>query len=192
MVKENVQTAFEMLKACFEKGNRLYLCGSGGSSSDCEHMAGELLKSFKKTRPLPIELEDKLKEYGTEGEKLTQGLESGLPVISLCGHTAFSTAYQNDKDPMFTFAQQVNVYGKENDVLVAFSTSGNSKNCVYAAIMAKAKGMKVLFLGGGTGGRLKELADVSIVVLEKETYKVQELHLPIYHCLCAMLEEEFF
>lgn len=134
MVKENVQTAFEMLKACFEKGNRLYLCGSGGSSSDCEHMAGELLKSFKKTRPLPIELEKKLKEYGTEGEKLTQELEGGLPVISLCGHTVFSTAYQNDKDPMFTFAQQVNVFGKENDVLVAFSTSGNSNNCVYAAI----------------------------------------------------------
>jgi D-sedoheptulose 7-phosphate isomerase len=104
VVKENVQTAFEMLKACFEKGNRLYLCGSGGSSSDCEHMAGERLKSFKKTRPLPIELENKLKEYGTEGEKLTQGLEGGLPIISLCGHTAFSTAYQNDKDPMFTFA----------------------------------------------------------------------------------------
>ena len=133
-VKENVQTAFEVLKVCFENGNRLYLCGNGGSSSDCEHMAGELLKSFKKTRPLSIELENKLKEYGTEGEKLTQGLEGGLPVISLCGHTAFSTAYQNDKDPMFTFAQQVNVFGKENDVLVAFSTSGNSKNCVYAAI----------------------------------------------------------
>ena len=192
MVKEDIQAAFEILKACFENGNRVYLCGNGGSSADCEHMAGELLKSFKKARPLPVEFINSLKTYGEEGEKLSQGLEGGLPVISLCGHTAFSTAYQNDKDPMLTFAQQVNVWGKKNDALVTFSTSGNSKNCVYAAITAKVKGMKVIFLGGGTGGRLKELADVSIVVPEKETYKVQELHLPVYHCLCAMLEEEFY
>ena len=93
---------------------------------------------------------------------------------------------------MLTFAQQLNVMGNEGDVLITLSTSGNSKNCVYAAIVAKAKGIKTLFLGGGTGGKLKEMADVSIIVPEKETYKVQELHLPVYHCLCAMLEEEFF
>jgi D-sedoheptulose 7-phosphate isomerase len=101
-------------------------------------------------------------------------------------------AYLNDKNPMLTFAQQLSVMAKEGDVLITLSTSGNSKNCVYAAIVAKAKGVKTLFLGGGNGGKLKEMADVSIIVPEKETYKVQELHLPVYHCLCAMLEEEFF
>ena len=191
-VKADVENAFETLKTCFEQGNRVYLCGNGGSAADCEHMAGELLKSFKKCRPLPETLVEGLKNYGETGEKLVQNLEGGLPVVSLCGHVSFSTAFLNDKDPMLSFAQQVNVWGKKGDVLVAFSTSGNSKNCVYAAIVAKALGMKVVFLGGGTGGKLKELADVSIIVPEKETYKVQELHLPVYHCLCAMLEEEFF
>lgn len=191
-VTAEVKAAFETLRACFENGNRLYLCGNGGSASDCEHITGELMKSFKKCRPLPATLQEGLRAYGESGEVLLAGLEGGLPAVSLCGHPAFTTAYMNDKDPMLTFAQQVGVWGKEGDVLLTLSTSGNSKNCVYAAMVAKAKGMSVVFLGGGTGGRLKELADVSIVVPEKETYKVQELHLPVYHCLCAMLEEEFY
>ena len=191
-VMADVETAFETMKSCFENGNRVYLCGNGGSAADCEHMAGELLKSFKKARPLSENLVEGLKAFGEEGEKLLCGLDGGLPVVSLCGHVSFSTAFLNDKDPMCSFAQQVNVWGKSGDVLVTFSTSGNSKNCVYVAMVAKALNMKVVFLGGGTGGKLKELADVSIIVPEKETYKVQELHLPVYHCLCAMLEEEFF
>lgn len=191
-VKADVQTAFEILKESFEKGNRVYLCGNGGSAADCEHMAGELLKTFKKMRAIPVELQNALKEYGEEGERLLQNLEGGLPVVSLCGHFSFSTAYLNDNDPQLTFAQQVNAWGKAGDVLVTFSTSGNSKNCIYASVVAKAMGMKVVFLGGGTGGRLKEFADLSVVVPERETYKIQELHLPIYHCICAMLEEELF
>ena len=188
----DVEACFQALKTCFETGHTLYICGNGGSASDSEHIAGELLKSFKKCRSLPAELSEKLRAYGEKGEKLLQGLEGGLPVVSLCGHLAFSTAYANDKDPAFIFAQQVNAWGKAGDVLLTISTSGNSQNCVYAAMVAKAKGMTVLGLVGNTGGELKTLADACVVAPEKETYKVQELHLPIYHCLCAMIEAEFF
>lgn len=189
---EEIEKAFVVIADSFKKGGRLYLCGNGGSASDCEHIAGELLKSFKKPRPLQTEFVEGLKSLGEEGKLVAASLDGGLPAVSLCGHPAFSTAYLNDKDPSFIFAQQVNVFGKAGDVLLTLSTSGNSKNCVYAAMVAKAKGMSVVFLGGGTGGTLKTVADVSLIVPEKETYKVQELHLPLYHCLCAMLEEEFF
>ena len=189
---EDVEKAFSILKGCFSSGGRVYLCGNGGSASDCEHIVGELMKSFKKCRPLSSDYTAALKKCGDLGETLCANLESGLPAVSLCGHPSLTTAYMNDKNPDFTFAQQVNVWGKAGDVLVTLSTSGNSKNCVYAAHVAKVKGMNVVFLGGGTGGKLKEIADASIVVPEKETFKVQELHLPVYHCLCAMLEEEFF
>ena len=189
---ENVKNGFEIMKNCFEKGGTVYLCGNGGSASDCEHIVGELMKSFKKPRPLPEDLTAVLKACGEEGERICANLDGGLPAVSLCGHPSFTTAYMNDKNPDFTFAQQVNVWGKTGDVLLTLSTSGNSKNCLYAAHVAKAKGMQVVFLGGGTGGKLKDVADASIVVPEKETFKVQELHLPVYHCLCAMLEEEFF
>ena len=189
---EDVEKAFSILKDCFSNGGRVYLCGNGGSASDCEHIVGELMKSFKKCRPLSSDYTAALKKCGDLGETLCANLESGLPAVSLCGHPSLTTAYMNDKNPDFTFAQQVNVWGKAGDVLVTLSTSGNSKNCVYAAHVAKVKGMNVVFLGGGTGGKFKEIADASIVVPEKETFKVQELHLPVYHCLCAMLEEEFF
>lgn len=191
-VAEDVEKAYELLSACFENGNRLYLCGNGGSASDCEHIVGELMKCFKKKRPVRGEFADRLHEYGEKGKALATQLEGGLPAVSLCGHPALSTAFNNDTNPMLTFAQQLGVWGKEGDVLLTLSTSGNSQNCVYAALVAKAKGMKTVFLGGGNGGELKTLADVSVIVPEKETYKVQELHLPVYHCLCAMLEEEFF
>ena len=190
--EEDVLSVYEILQACFAKGHRLYLCGNGGSASDCEHIAGELLKSFKKCRPLANDFVEGLKKQGDRGQVLIESLEGGLPAVSLCGHTAFSTAFQNDRDPMYVFAQQVGVWGQEGDVLFTLSTSGNSKNCIYAAMVAKAKNMSVVALLGGSGGELKALADASVVVPEKETYKVQELHLPVYHCLCAMLEEEFF
>ena len=188
----DVLSVYKLLENCFASGHRLYLCGNGGSASDCEHIAGELLKSFKKCRPLSADLMEGLKKQGNRGQVLIENLQGGLPTVSLCGHTAFSTAFQNDCDPMFVFAQQVGAWGQEGDVLLTLSTSGNSKNCIYAATVAKAKKMSVVALLGGSGGELKALSDASVVVPEKETYKVQELHLPVYHCLCAMLEEEFF
>ena len=191
-IKSEIETAYEQLISCFEAGNRVYLCGNGGSAADCEHMAGELLKCFKIPRPMPDDFKAKLSAYGEDGEMLANNLEGGLPVVSLTGHVAFSTAFQNDNTPALVFAQQVNAYGREGDVLVVFSTSGNSKNCIYATICAKARGMKVITLTGGTGGKLAPMSDVAIVVPAKETYQVQELHLPVYHCLCAMLEEQVF
>jgi D-sedoheptulose 7-phosphate isomerase len=190
--EKDIMSVYEILQKCFADGHRLYLCGNGGSASDCEHIAGELLKSFKKCRPLSEALVEGLKEQGDRGQVLIENLQGGLPTVSLCGHTAFSTAFQNDCDPMFVFAQQVGAWGEEGDVLLTLSTSGNSKNCLYAATVATAKKMSVTALLGGSGGELKTLLDASVVVPEKETYKVQELHLPVYHCLCAMLEEEFF
>jgi D-sedoheptulose 7-phosphate isomerase len=141
---------------------------------------------------MPADFKAKLSAYGEDGEMLANNLEGGLPVVSLTGHVAFSTAFQNDNTPALVFAQQVNAYGQEGDVLVAFSTSGNSKNCIYAAICAKARGMKVITLTGGMGGKLAPMSDVAVIVPAKETYQVQELHLPVYHCLCAMLEEQVF
>lgn len=191
-VENDILTAYETLLVCFEKGNRLYLCGNGGSASDCEHIAGELLKKFKKYRPLKKEFSENLKQLGEEGAFLADSLEGGLPAVSLCGHPSLTTAFANDNDPVLCFAQQLGAFGNKGDVLITISTSGNAKNCAYAALVAKAKDMKVVFLGGGNGGKLKTIADVSVIVPEKETFKVQELHLPVYHCLCAMLENEIF
>lgn len=192
VVENDVRAAYEALYAGLAQGGRVYLCGNGGSAADCEHMAGELLKCFKIKRPMTDDFKAVLRAYGEDGEVLAENLEGGLPVVSLTGHIAFSTAFQNDNTPALVFAQQVNAYGNAGDVLVVFSTSGNSKNCIYATICAKAKGLKVVTLTGGTGGKLAPMSDIAITVPAKETYQVQEYHLPVYHCLCAMLEEEFF
>ena len=191
-VENEIRAAYEALHTCFATGGRVYLCGNGGSAADCEHMAGELLKCFKLPRPMTDEFKAILREYGEDGEVLAENLEGGLPVVSLTGHVAFSTAFQNDNTPALVFAQQVNAYGNAGDVLVVFSTSGNSKNCIYATVCAKAKGMKVIGITGEKGGRLSALADICIKVPETETYLVQELTLPIYHYICARLEEIFF
>jgi D-sedoheptulose 7-phosphate isomerase len=188
----DIANAFESMKACYQQGGKVFVCGNGGSTSDAEHIVGELMKCFKKPRAIESALAEKLSKEGELGQQLLNDLEGGLPAISLCGHPALTFAYLNDTNPMLTFAQQLSVLGREGDVLLTLSTSGNSKNCVYATIVAKALGVKTVFLGGGNGGKLKDLSDVSVIVPEKETFKVQEYHLPVYHCLCAMLEEEFF
>lgn len=188
----DILRAFDVLCDSFRNGGRLYLCGNGGSASDCEHVVGELLKSFRLVRPIDAETERALRACGAEGERLARELQGALPAVSLCGHPSFSTAFANDVHPDLIFAQAVHGLGRAGDVLLAFSTSGNSKNCVYAAVAARAKGMRVVFLGGAGGGKLKAHADVSVLVPETETFRVQELHLPVYHCLCAMLESYFW
>ena len=190
--KENVRRAFEIAAEAYRSGKKLLVCGNGGSASDSEHIVGELMKSFKKKRAIDGEVKARLSALGEDGEKLAASLEGTLRAVSLASHPALSTAFNNDKDPAVTFAQQLYGYADEGDVLVAISTSGSSRNCVLAAVTAKAKGVKTIALTGKNPGKLSALADVAILVPETETYKVQELHLPVYHCLCAMLEEEFF
>lgn len=191
--KEDIAKAFAMLSEAYHNHGKLLICGNGGSAADAEHIVGELMKAFKKPRSLDEESQQKLMNINKEeGSLLAKNLQGALPAIALDGHPALSTAYMNDCEPLLCFAQQVYGYGCKGDVLLGISTSGNSKNLLYAAITAKAKDMKVVGLTGAKDSKLSELADVCIRVPEIETYKVQELHLPIYHCLCLMLEEEFF
>lgn len=191
--REQIQTAFDMIKDCYEQDGTLLICGNGGSASDAEHIVGELMKEFARKRPIPEEMQAMLKAVAPEdGEMIAKSLQGSLPALSLTGGLALSTAYANDANPVMGFAQQVYGYGKEGDVLLGISTSGNSKNVVYAMEVAKAKGMETIALTGESGGRLKDIADVCICAPAKETADVQELHLPIYHTLCRMLEEAFF
>jgi len=192
-VKADISVAFDIIAASYSKGGKLLIAGNGGSASDAEHIAGELMKTFSKKRNLPDSFIADIKKVDTEiADYLVPRMQPGLPTIALSGHASLNTACINDIDGNITFAQQVYGYGKETDVLLAISTSGNSKNILYAAAVAKAKKLKIIALSGGTGGELKKVADVSIIVPETETYKVQELHLPVYHCLCQMLENYFF
>lgn len=191
--KENIIRAFDLLSGSYRSNGKLLVCGNGGSAADAEHIVGELMKGFKNPRRLNGQYQKRLKDVDDVlGNRLAGQLQGALPAIALDGHSALTTAYMNDCDPLLCFAQQVNGYGQEGDILLGISTSGNSKNVIYAAVTAKAKGMKVIGLTGSRESRLFELADVCIRVPEMETYKIQELHLPVYHCLCLMLEEDFF
>ena len=184
-VRGDIEKALELLTETYRKGGKLLCCGNGGSASDCEHIVGELMKSFKLRRPLNPGFKEKLSQYGDEGAALARTLEGALPAVSLCGHSALSTAYANDRDPYMVFAQQVNGYGNKGDTLLVLTTSGNSRNCLYAAYTAKAKDMQIISVTGEGGGRIAGLSDVCIALPERETYLVQELTLPVYHYICA-------
>lgn len=191
--KDNIVAAYHILEKCYKKGGKLLIAGNGGSAADAEHIVGELMKGFENPRKLDFAYKNKLQSINKElGEVLGEKLQGGLPAIALDGHFALATAYMNDCEPLLCFAQQVNGYGNENDVFLAISTSGNSKNILYAATVAKAKGMKVIGLTGAKDSKLSDMADVTIRSSQTRTYMVQEHHLPIYHCLCLMLEEKFF
>lgn len=191
-VKNDILRAFEIISDTYGNGGKLFVCGNGGSAADSEHIVGELMKSFKKTRPIDGELKRSLLLTGDDGKYVADNLEGALPAISLTSHIALTTAYMNDREPDMTFAQQLSGLGKKGDALICISTSGNSKNCVNASVVAKAMGISVIGLTGLRESKISEKSDVCIRVPETETYKVQELHLPVYHALCAMLEEEFF
>lgn len=184
---------YEVLAECYAHGGKLLVAGNGGSAADAEHIVGERMKGFVKPRKVSQEYADRLTAANAElGQTLEEILQGALPAIALDGHPALSTAYMNDCEPLLCFAQQVNGYGSAGDVFLGISTSGNSKNVLYAATVAKAKGMKVIGLTGQKDSKLAQMADVCIKALQTETYKIQEYHLPIYHCLCLMLEERFF
>ncbi len=191
-MEKKLDKSLDLLTKCYENGGKLLLCGNGGSASDCLHISGELMKGFLLKRKLNETQKESFRGIEFADENFAEKLQNGLPSISLMGETAFYTAYGNDVDASMTFAQEVYILGKENDVLLCISTSGNSKNVVNAAICAKAKNIPVIALTGKNEGKLSRLADVCLNVPETETFKVQEYHLPIYHTLCALIEYQFF
>jgi len=189
----DMKSAFEIIRDSYTRGGKLLIAGNGGSASDAEHIVGELMKSFSKKRKLPDSFINDISKNDPEiAQYITQYLQPGLPSITLSGYASLNTACINDIDGNITFSQQVYGYGNEGDVFLGISTSGNSKNILYAANVARAKKLKVIALTGADGGKLKKFADVCICVPETETYKIQELHLPVYHTLCLELEDYFF
>jgi D-sedoheptulose 7-phosphate isomerase len=191
--KADIKEAFDLLCDCYLNSHKLLICGNGGSAADSDHIVGELMKSFAYNRVLPDEIKHKLNAASTDkGAYLAKKLQPALRTISLTGHPALSTAIANDIDPKLIFAQQVIGYGDPGDVLMGISTSGNSENVVNAIITAKAMGLKTIGLTGKKGGQLKEICDIAICVDGTETADIQELHLPVYHTLCKMLELRFF
>lgn len=192
-VREDIEAVYGILERCYENGGKLLIAGNGGSAADAEHIVGELMKGFVKRRPVTEEMKEALEKADpVRGKELSEKLQGGLPAIALVDHAALSTAFANDVDGMLSYAQQVNGYGKPGDVFLGISTSGNAENVMYAAVTAKAKGMQVVGLTGKDGGKLAGIADAVVIVPEMETYKIQELHLPVYHALCLMLEHRFY
>ena len=186
MLEDEIRTSANLITESFSNGGKLLLCGNGGSCADCEHIAGEMVKQFAKERPLSSELVEKL------GPELSSELHGGLPALSLPSMIGFHTAFNNDNNPEFAFAQQVVAFGKANDILWGISTSGNSKNVLHAVKTAKALGLKTIGLTGKNGGELSQTADTTIKAPADNVAKIQELHLPIYHAICAFVEDKMF
>lgn len=191
--RADIEKAYKILEKCYEHDHKLLIAGNGGSAADSEHIAGELMKRFETPRPVPAEFAEKMKSIDpVRGENLAHNLERGLMAIPLVAHEALTTAYINDVDGLGVFAQQLYGFGRPGDVFLGISTSGNSKNVMSATVVARALGIKIIGLTGESGGELATVSDVCIRVPETRTYKIQELHLPVYHCLCLMLEDRYF
>ena len=191
--QDAIDAAYDALLRCYRSGGKLLVAGNGGSAADSEHIVGELMKSFLFHRKLDSALTRELTRlYGADGEALIAQLEGGLPTIPLTSMPALSTAYANDTSGTACFAQMTQSLGREGDVLLAISTSGNSQNILLAVMAARARHMTAICLTGRSGGKCKGLADICICVPEDETFKIQELHLPVYHALCAMVEASLF
>ena len=191
--KNDIVAAYLLLEESYENGGKLLVAGNGGSAADAEHIVGELMKGFKLPRKPETDFAKRLLAENRElGSVLAENLQGALPAIALDSHPALSTAYMNDCEPLLCFAQQVNGYGKSGDVFLGISTRGKSKKVLFAATTAHAKRMKVIGLTGAKDSKLKDMSDVCIKAPQTETYMIQELHLPIYHCLCLMLEDKFF
>lgn len=193
MAEEAIAQAEEAIISAYKNGGTLFTCGNGGSAADADHIVGELMKGFLKKRPVPACDREKLREVDPEtADFMADNLQCGLPAVSLHSQSALLTAFANDVDASMMYAQVVYAMGRAGDVLIAISTSGNSKNVVNAAKIAKLKGLTVISLTGEKLCKLDEIADVAIHVGDTETYRVQELHLPVYHRICAAVEEAFY
>ena len=191
--KKDIEDATKAMIESFKNGGKLLVAGNGGSCADSDHITGELLKSFCKKRTPSSDFINQIKAIDADtGAYLADKLQGSLPAIALTNNTALMTASLNDVDGNVMFAQQVNGYGVKGDVFLGISTSGNSKDIVYPTVVAKAKGLKTIALTGKNGGKLKELADICIIVPQSETFMIQELHLPVYHALCLEIEEAFW
>lgn len=191
--QDDLKKATAAMIDCYKNGGKILLCGNGGSCADCDHIVGELMKGFLKKRPLSTEKKAQMTNLSPLlDEETLSKLQCGLPAISLPSLTALNSAFCNDVDPELIYAQTVMALGNKKDILIAISTSGNAKNVFAAAKVAKGLGLTVIGLTGKGGGKLSEIADICIRVPETETFKVQELHLPVYHYLCAAVENEFF
>jgi D-sedoheptulose 7-phosphate isomerase len=191
--RDQIEKAADCIITSYREGKKVLICGNGGSSSDSDHIAGELLKGFENKRMLDNLLKDRLFSVSQErGSYLAEKLQAGLPAISLSAHSGLMTAVANDTDASLIYAQQVMGFGVAGDVLIGLTTSGNARNVIDAAITARAKGMTVIGMTGETGGKLRDYADILINVPEKRTAWVQELHLPVYHTICLMVENYFF
>lgn len=192
-IRKEIADAYQIMENSYENGGKLLIAGNGGSAADSEHIAGELMKRFKTPRPVPEDFAEKLiKIDPLLGKSLAANLEQSLEAIPLVAHEALTTAYINDVDGLGVFAQQLYGFGKKGDVFLGISTSGNSKNILNATVVARALGIKVIGLTGNDGGQLAKVSDIAVKAPERETYMIQELHLPIYHCWCLMLEDHFF
>lgn len=189
---QEIARAFQLLLNTAQNDGTIFTCGNGGSAADSEHIIAELGKSFKRKRRIPDGLKASLCAMGAGGAALADALEGGIRAISLTGHLSLSTAYANDRSPETVFAQQLSVLGRAGDALITISTSGNSENCVRATLIARALGIRVIALTGEKESRLSALADCCIRVPETDVFRIQELHLPVYHALCAMLESELY
>lgn len=189
----DIERAFELLRTSYRAGGKVLVCGNGGSAADAEHIVGELMKGFMLKRPLPGGVIEKLRaDWPEQADYLASHLQGGLPAISLVSQSALIFAFNNDVAADMVFAQQVCAYGRPGDVLWGISASGNAGNVANAMRVARSLGLKTLGLTGLTGGLLKQLAEVTICVPGSNIPEVQERHLPVYHALCAMLEQEFF
>ncbi len=190
-LKDEIYNAAEAIIQTFKNGGKVLVCGNGGSCSDADHIVGELMKSFEVKRSLDTTLRKKLVEVSPDrGKVLAKKLQNGWPAVSLTVHQSLITAIANDIHGDVIYAQQVVGLGNSGDILIGLSTSGNSKNVIDALIVAKAKGLKTIGLTGKTGGKMKEWCDILINVPETRTAFIQELHLPIYHSICMMVELE--
>ena len=190
--EKDIDAARELICETYKRGGTVYVCGNGGSCSDSDHIVGELMKGFLLRRELQAADTAKFAEMFEDGAEFAANLQGALPAVSLTAQTAILSAFANDVEPDMVYAQLVYGYARENDLVIGLSTSGNSKNVVNAVKAAKFRGAKTLSMTGMKESKLSAMSDVTVRVPETETFKIQELHLPVYHYLCAAVEEGFF